>query len=138
MRIVARKRDTVAINEGQWVGEIPKMGSVRLKVRGRETPLFQAAFDKHLRAVPTEMRDRVGVPTGPARVHAMGLACHETVLLDWDGIEDEKGKPVKYRRDLALEWMTNPDFEHFLEAVLFAAVVVDTSNTRAAEALEKN
>lgn len=138
MKIKPIKRDAVAINEGHWVGEIPHMGDLKLKVKGRSTAEHEAAFDKHLRAVPRDQRDRVGSPKKEARIRALGLACAETVLLDWDGIEDDKGKPVKFNKDIAKDWLTNPEFEHFLDAVLFAAQVVDNLQQDVDGALTKN
>jgi hypothetical protein len=138
MKLKPIKRDKAAINDGQWVADVPALQGVKLKVRGKTTDLFSAAVDKHLRATPRDQRDRVGEPNKQARILAVALAVHETILLDWDGIEDEKGKVIKFSTAQAKEWLTNPDFEHFLDGVLWAAQVVDNQVLESEGELVKN
>lgn len=137
MKITAKRRDDTAINQGEWIGGVPLMGDIELCVRGRTNKLFDVAFDRHIRALPREDRDRVGVPTAEARVRCVGLACVETVLLDWRNVQDENGKEIPFDKDLAKLWLTDPAYEHFLDAVLYAATVVDNKEPEGKETAGK-
>lgn len=131
------KRDTSRIEAGEWVGEIPNMGELRLRVRGMGSKLYTATLSRLTRAVPREDRLRDGSLTPHAALRVMGQAMHEHILLDWDGLEQD-GKPLKYDKELALTWLTDPDYRPFLDAVVYAASVVENGRTETQEAIEKN
>ena len=137
MDIANLKRDSGRINAGEWVGQIPEMGELRLKVRGQRSESYKLALGRHVRAVPRDQRERDGSPSPDAYARCVALAVHEAVLLDWDGLTSE-GKPVKYNRELALKWLRDPDYSAFLEAVLWASAVVDGGRNEAEAALAKN
>lgn len=124
MDISKIKKDPAAINAGQWVGEIPDMGDLRLKVRGMSSTTFRDERAKLERAVPKEDRNRDGSLSAAAGLRVVGQAMANVGLLDWDGLTDG-GNPVAYNKALATEWLTNPEFEHFLDATVWAARVVD-------------
>jgi hypothetical protein len=131
MKISAIKRDSAAIANGVWVKDIPNLADVEFQVRGQSSPAYAAALARLLRAVPPDQRGRDGNPNTETRILCVAKAVHETILLDWKGIEDEKGKPLPYKKDLAYTWLTHPDFQHFLDGVLWASSVAD--NTRGAD-----
>lgn len=129
--------DAEAISEGQWVNEIPRLGDVRLRVRGLTSPEVESLRARKLRAVPTNERSRDGMPNHAAMTRITGEVLYEAVLLDWDGIVQD-GKPVPYSKELAREWLTNPRFRKFADAVAQAATFVDNGEAEATEALAGN
>lgn len=118
--------DLEAINGGQWVDDIPGMGDLRIKVRGLQSEAYQNARNRRIRAASREDRTKNGL-TEAAQRRITGEALAETVLLDWDGISDG-GKKVKYDPKQALEWLTNPAFFRFYDAVVLSAVAVDNED----------
>lgn len=54
MDIKSLKRDVAASTEGAWVGEIPEMGDLRLRVRGENSPKVAALQARKMRAVPKD------------------------------------------------------------------------------------
>lgn len=124
MDIQSLKKDSAAIAEGQWIGEIPNMGDLRLRVRGASSPRVVAVRARKQRAVPRNERLRDGSLTVETTIRIETEVLHEAVLLDWDGLTDS-GKPVKYDATLAETWLTNPDYRDFADAVVWASQVAD-------------
>lgn len=137
MDISSVKRDSAAIEAGQWVGDIPGMGTLRLKVRGSGSAVYTATLSRLSRAVERAERNRDGSLKTEAATRVMGTAMHQAVLLDWDGLTDN-GKPVPYDKELALTMLTSPDYRPFLDAVVFAASVVENGREQIEEDLGKN
>lgn len=131
------KRDVQRSEGGEWVGELPAMGSLRLKVRGIGSKLYTAKQARLARAVPKSDRDSRGNVNPEMARRILGEAMHTTILLDWDGITDG-GKPIKYSDELAMKWLTDPEFSPFLEAVTYAAQVVENGNSDVTAAAVKN
>ncbi|BAQ18305.1 hypothetical protein [Methyloceanibacter caenitepidi] len=139
MDIRSFKRDTEAVESGQWVEDIPQMGGLRLKVRGLGSKTYQAAFARLSRAVPKAERQRDGTFVPETVIRIMGQAAHEAVLLDWDGItEGDGGEAVPYDKDRAYTMLTDPEWRPFLDAVIWAAQVVDNESSGPREELVKN
>lgn len=137
MDIAALKRDSAVITSGQWIGDIPGMGDVRLLVRGLSSPLVVQTRGRMERKIPRDQRERDGSLKADVAVEVFGHVLHEVVLLDWDGLTDG-GQPVKYDKALAKEWLTNPDFAFFADAVVYAAQIVDKGRVEDAETLKGN
>ncbi|MCB5411778.1 hypothetical protein [Pseudogemmobacter faecipullorum] len=123
MDIQSLKKDVAASTEGQWVGDIPEMGQLRLRVRGENSPKVAALRARKLRAVPKDKRGRDGMPIYEEVLRVTTEVLHEVVLLDWDGLTNG-GKPVKYDPELAKQWITDPDFQDFADAVAWASKIV--------------
>lgn len=125
MKVSQFKRDASRVEAGEWVDGLPGLDGVRLKVRGLQSLAFSDAQARLQRQVPAHKRKEDG-SIDPALAYViMGKAMQETVLLDWDGIEGDDGKPLAYDADLATTWLTDVDYSHFAEAVMQAAAVVD-------------
>lgn len=125
------------VESGAWVGDIPDLGEVRLKVRGLRSPQYREALERETRKVPRKMQDSNGAPLLSERLRIASKLMHEVVLLDWDGLTNE-GKPVPYDKALAKEWCTNPDYGHFAEAVAYAASKVDQGRADTEEEVAGN
>lgn len=137
MDIKSIKRDPKKIDDGQWVSDIPDMGDLRLKVRGMSAVTVRDTRSKLERAVPKEHRRRDGSLTAAAGMSVLGQTAFEAILQDWDGLTED-GKPIPYTRALAKEWLTNPEFEAFLDAVVWAANVVDRGQADLTEEVAEN
>lgn len=140
MEISALKRSperAAAIEAGEWVDRIPMMGDVRLRVRGIGSKSYQAMLGRLFRAVPREGRNRDNSLKTDVAAKLTGEAMAEHILLDWDGLT-ESGEPLPFSKDLAKEWLTDPEYEQFQTAVLWASSVVQNGREEVAEALEKN
>jgi hypothetical protein len=137
MELSALKRDVATVESGEWVGGIPDMGALRLKVRGFSSQAYQTALGRLMRAVSREERERDGSIKPNASRRVMGEAMHETILLDWQGIESD-GAALPYSKEKALELLTDPTYGPFQEAVAFAARFVDSARAEETEEIVKN
>lgn len=138
MKISSLKRDSAAIEAGQWIDNIPQMGDLRLRVRGFGSKAFVTAQAKLARAVPKDERMRDGQLFPATAIRVLGEAAAEALLLEWDGLTDDADKPLAYDAKLAKTWCTEPDYRHFLDAVVWASQVVENGRSEQTEAIEKN
>jgi len=137
MDIKNLKRSIVTIEGGQWVGDIPNFGDVRLHVRGMTSKIYTATVSRLSRAVPPEGRGRDNTLLPESAVVVMGQALAEVGLLGWEGLTED-GEPLEYSKLLAADWLTNPEFRPFLDAVVYACSVVDNGRDALSKVAEKN
>lgn len=124
------------IEGGRWVDDIPECPGLRLRVRGIKSKLYQAEYSARLQEVPNKERNRNGFPTLDANIKAQGIAAAKQLLLEWEGLESN-GEPVPYDPQLAKKYLTNPR-GNLLDAVIWAATLVDREARIATEDIEKN
>ncbi|GGA64980.1 hypothetical protein [Pelagibacterium lentulum] len=137
MDIFATAYDTDAIENGEWVNDIPGLPGVSLKVRGDNSDAYQAELLRLGRDAPDEDRETDGALTIEAALKFAPEAAHKALLLDWKGIE-RNGKAMKYDPETAKLWCTDPRFKHFRKGVLYAAGIVGRRRAKIAGDLEKN
>lgn len=119
MKISSFKTNAAAVEQGRWIGDLPGLSGVRFKVRGIANADARRLRSKLTAEVPPKER-RVGIDvlTGD-EIEAKVLL--ETVLLDWSGIENDDGTPLRYSKKTAQGFLTEPDFVSFRNAVTWAA-----------------
>lgn len=123
MKLSSLKVDAEKIEGGAWIGDIPEMGDMKLRVRGLQNASYRRMQTKLLDAVPRAQRQGGRVdPDVMDRITAQCLAA--TVLLDWSGLEAEDGSSLPYSKEQAHEFLTKPEFRRFREAVVYAATIV--------------
>lgn len=137
MDIKNLRRDIAAIEAGDWVGDIPNMGSLALKVRGIGSVQYQTALARLAKAVGIEERDRDGTLLPDVALRVTGEAAAEALLLDWAGLEND-GQPVPFDAKLAREWLTQPEYRHFLDAVIWSAGVMERGRRETAGTVKGN
>lgn len=123
MKLSAIKVDSARAEQGAWVGDIPDMGDLRLRVRGLRNADARRLRAKLLAAVPRDQRANGRLsPAAADDIDARVLA--ETILVDWQNLTDENDQPLPFSREKALDLLANPDFVVFRDAVAYAASVV--------------
>lgn len=135
-----RLKDTaisVEVREnGDWVDKIPDFPGLRLRVRGAGNKDWRKLRDKLIADIPRHKRiDGITAEDGD-KVTATLLV--ETSLLDWDGLEDDDGKPLPFSKAQASEYLNNPEYEGFRNACLWAAGVVAERWRQDVETAAKN
>lgn len=122
------KRDFQSREDGDWI-EVPKLGNISLKVRGLASDLalaFRANLEKKV-----AITDRVDGDIKPEIKRQHWQECLiEAILIDWKGLtdgQDENGQPIQlpYSKEMARKLITEPEFELFADAVMWAASRVD-------------
>lgn len=130
MKISELKVDVVRQEQGDWVDNIPEMQGVRLKVRGTMNKDWRKLFQRLLEAVPRKKRP--GGLLDPLEQDRITAIClRDCCLLDWEGFEDDEGKPLPYSKEQANEYLTN--HRKFRDGVIWAASVVADSESAAVD-----
>lgn len=123
MKMSELKIDTAKVEQGDWVDKIPEMQGLRLKVRGSNNKDWRRLQGRLLDAVPR--KKRVGGRLDPDEQDRItSTLLLSACLLDWDGLEGDDGQPLPYSKEKANEFLTDPQYGKFREAVVWAATVV--------------
>lgn len=122
MKLSAMKINGRVYDDGSWVGDLPGLPGVRVKVRPIGNDDATALRNKMLRDLPATER-QLGATPQTTRLIANELLIR-TVLVGWDGIEGDDGKPLPYSEAKARELIESPDFDIFREGVLYASSLV--------------
>lgn len=129
MKISNVKVDSARAEAGEWVKGIPEMEDLELKVRGAHSASARALRNKLIRGLPSKIRnDPNGIPLDAldaieAKVNV------EVILIDWRNLEEGP-----YSKEKAEEYMTNPDYIFFKEAVNWASMRVGRQEAAAMDA----
>jgi hypothetical protein len=129
--------DPKAVEDGDWVKNLPEMGDLELKVRGQNSSAWKARRRRLLNALPRNLRNRAdGLPQA-VEDRFMDTLLIEAGLLDWKNLEfDDGAKP--YSLELATKLITDPAYNLFRDAVLAATARVGAAEADADEDLAKN
>lgn len=136
MKLSERKIDPAKREDGAWVKDIPEWDELRLKVRGIGNKDWAKRSQALVQAVPRARRVNGLLRDDADRINGILLLDH--ALIDWRGLEDDEGKPEPYSKDLAKKYLTQPEYEPFRDAVMWAASVVAERGTAEIEADAKN
>ncbi len=123
MKLSDLKIDSARAEQGAWVGDIPDMPGLRLRVRG-----FGNTDDKRVQAEAVEALPRAqrirGRLDAAAQDAVMTRRLLDAILTGWDGLEGDDGQPLAYSRETAEQLLANPDYAPFRGAVIWAASIV--------------
>lgn len=132
MKLSEMMVDKKAQEEGEWVDW---RDGVRVKVRSAETAAYSKLHEKLQKPYANILRHGGRIPR--EKTEEILIQClAECVLVDWDGIIDDDGKPIKYTPEKALKFLTEAiDFRDF---VTMAAYDRNNFRLKAKEAATKN
>lgn len=137
MKLSSLKVNSARLEKGAWVGDIPEMGELRLKVRG-----FGNADDKRIQAreiekIPRHKRVR-GKISDEAQDAIMNARLKGAILVDWDGLTDDNDQPLKMSAELVDQFLNDPDYGKLRTAIIWAASIVAEDEAEGEEADAKN
>lgn len=118
MDLNATRIDIDKQEQGDWVGDLPGMGELRLKVRGSNNKDWRRMQTILVNSIPRARRIR-----GLSPEDADAISCkllRDCGLLDWEGPTKEDGTPLPFSKEQAYIFLCNPK-NGFLEAALTAA-----------------
>ncbi|CAO4179423.1 Tail assembly chaperone [Methylorubrum aminovorans] len=126
MKLSALKTDTTN-TQGRWVGKIPGLGDLRLKVRPIGNPDHRRRLDELTRAVPRAERLRGLAPEKVSEIEAEAIL--DAVLFGWENMEGDgtvgaADHPLPFDRETAKTLLTDPAYQMFRDAVDWAADAV--------------
>ncbi len=142
MKLSAMKINSAAIEQGEWVGSkngnpIPDMGDLNLKVRGIGNADFRVLQSKLFDATPRN--ERPNNRLSPAAAERVTIECIvETILIDWDGVENDQGEALPFNKDVARKILSDPDLRPFRDAVMWASAQVGELRAGDSEGIAKN
>ena len=108
--------DLKAIGErieiGDWIGDLPQLPGVRLKVRGIGNRDWRILRERYSAA---------GRTTADREFRQAGELIARTILLDWDGLQNDDGSDLVYSRERAEQLLQDPAFLILRDSALYAA-----------------
>ncbi len=111
-KLGALRNDTKRENEGVWVDY---ESGIRFLVARMGNPAYSKRLEElgkpHLRAA------RSGSLTNEVALKITKRAMAETILLAWEGVEDDKGKAMAYTPELGLEIFNDEAYRDIYEFV---------------------
>jgi len=137
MKLSDRKINVQAREDGAWVKDIPEFLDVELKVRGVGNRDW-ARMEQKLNAAVPRQRKVNGLLQPDDRLRVYGILLRDTSLLDWKGIEDDSGNPEPYSKEAANKYLTDPQYEAFVWACMWAANTVAEQRQEEIEQDAKN
>ena len=118
MKLNDLKIDAAKAEAGDWVGDIPDLGDLRLKVRGIANSDARRLRNKLVATLARALRTE---PLEQDKITARILA--ETVLLGWENFDQT------YSKERAFEILSDPDYEPFRDGVVWASTMVAECQT---------
>ncbi len=108
---------------GAWVDDIPEMEGLKLKVRGSNNADWRRLQSRLIEAVPR--KKRIGGRLDPDEQDRIMSSCLlNCCLLDWEGLEDDDGKPLPYSKPMAQKLLYEAQYRRFRDGVVWAASIV--------------
>jgi hypothetical protein len=127
--------DVEKIEQGEWIGDIPGLGDIKLHMRGARNADWIALNRRLLAELPAT---RFGIEVSREdqdRINVELLV--ETSLIGWSGLTDN-GKPLEFSKDKARQLLSDPELRDFRDAVWMAANTVGMRAHEAARQEAKN
>lgn len=123
MKLTELAVDADRAENGAWIGDIPEMEGLRLKVRGNMNADWRRLQARLLDTVPR--KKRLGGRVDPDEMdRIIGSCLLNACLLDWEGLEDEDGKPIPYSKQFAQKLLTEPEYRRFRDGVSWASQMI--------------
>jgi hypothetical protein len=115
--------DSERTEKGAWVEDVPELEGLKLCVRGINNSDWRRLQTKLIESVPRKKRATGRLdPDEADRIQSTCLL--QTVLLDWDGLENDDGTAIAYDKETARKLLFDPAYRKFRDAVVWAATVV--------------
>lgn len=129
------------INDGAWVGDLPNLPGIRLKVRGKDC---QEAWKLLTEARVTMTDEEWSDPEVQEQLDIR--VATEAILLDWEGFEDDsqpKGKDgkfpaLKYDPEHVKTLLADPEYFLLRQGIRYASNVVGMIGKQNLESAAKN
>ena len=110
------KRDSTKATEGIWV---PVENGIRFKVASVTTAGYVAAVERALKVCRPVSKK--GVLDEERFVDLVQRATADFLLLDWENVDGEDGKPMRYTPDLGYQFLSDPDYRAIYDYVQIVA-----------------
>lgn len=133
MKIYSKyETDEKAEIEGTWID----LGDgAKIKIARLQNPRHREVLENLQKPFALNLRAGVKIPEADAR-RTGDEAIAKTILLDWQGIEDNQGNPIPYTEANAFKVLT--DLKEFREVVVNLAFAHDTFRKEVLEQAAKN
>ena len=128
MRLSSMKVNSARAEAGDWVGDIPDMGDLRLHVRGFTNSDYAAFSTKESTTVSREQREggsTHGAILPKVRDEIMVRGMVEHILLGWENLIGDDEQPIAYSKEQATAFLSDPDYRPLRNAVAWAAAMLE-------------
>lgn len=134
LKITSIAADLAKETDGDWV-DIAEWPGVRLKVRSLNSKDYQNAREQRIAKLTKDL----GRPpySSEFALHLSKLVA-AFLLLGWDGIVDDAGKPIEYTAQKAADLLADPTMRELVAQTIWAAGRVGSRDAEFTTAAVKN
>ena len=133
MKLSSLKINPTLIESGEWVGDLPEFGNLRILTKGLNNAAFRKMQAAQIRAIPRQDRKKGVDPDIQRKIQVSCVI--ETCTLGWENLEDADGTAIPYSKEKAKEIAADPQYEPFIDAcILVASWVGDDKADEATDA----
>ena len=132
------RTDRTQSEDGAWVTVNDLLG-LKVRIRRLNSKPSLKAYEKALREAVGEnaMKDLTKVDESVIE-RAIAYRIAYGVLVDWEGVKDEKGKQIKFDAKFAYDLLCDPEMADFRDFILQQADTRDNFRHKAVEEDEGN
>jgi hypothetical protein len=134
MKLSSLTVNPTAIEQGDWVGDIPDCGDLRLKVRGIGNDDYRRMYQAKFVALTREQRKPANLAAAQEAIMAECLSA--TCLIGIENLEGEGGTPVTMED--AQTMLLDPKYGPLRSAVFYAANLISQNAVGEQDAAAKN
>lgn len=127
------RTDTKKVTNGVWVDYTC---GIRLLIAGIRNSRYKAALESILK--PHMNRIHNGLMGPEERLNLIKPAVARFILLGWENVDGEDGKPLPYSYQEALKVFSDPQMEEFYHFVIETATTAETYRVQELETAKEN
>lgn len=127
------RTDTKKVSEGVWVDYTC---GIRLLIAGIRNNRYKAALESVLK--PHMNRIHNGLMGPEERLNLIKPAVAQFILLNWENVDGDDGKPLPYSWQKALDAFNDPQMEEFYHFVIETATTAEIFRVQELEAAKEN
>jgi len=113
--------DTDKAAEGQWIEFCPAQGEGDKPLELKIARIGNPAYTERLQELVRPHRRKVRMGFDDDLEKFVKIAVAECCLVDWRGLDDDNGKPLKYTKAKSVEILTDPIYGDLFDFVMDVA-----------------
>ena len=135
MKISSLTIDPVAVEQGEWIENLPDCDDLRILSKGMNCVAAKQLISEKMASLPRNVR--AALPVSENERINLEVAV-EVCILGWENLTDDDGAPILYSKEQATAYIKDRKYEPLQVAFLVAANRVGDARKKDAAKIAKN